>query len=103
ASDLDASTQRLLSRGARLTELLKQPQYQPMSNELQVCVLFAGVRGYLDKVAVGDVGRFEEGLVLELKDKGVGVLDAIRGSGQLDDDTETKLKTLVDGYASAFA
>ena len=71
ASDMDASTRQLLERGARLTELLKQPQYSPMPVEEQVVVLFAGVNGYLDKIALTDIGRFESGL-----------LDALRGSGK---------------------
>src|SRR3954447_26079975 len=78
ASDLDPATQRLLARGARLTELLKQPQYQPVPVEEQVAVIFAGTRGYLDRVAVNDVGRFEAGYRAELKAKGGDILDAIR-------------------------
>ena len=103
ASDLDAATQRLLSRGARLTELLKQPQYSPLTNEMQVCVIYAGVNGYLDGVAVGDVRRFEEGLIHEVEAKGADVLASIRDTGQLDDATEAKLKTLVQAYTNAFA
>jgi F-type H+-transporting ATPase subunit alpha len=103
ASDLDAATQRLLNRGARLTELLKQPQYQPMTNELQVCVIYAGVNGYLDPIPVGDVRRFEEGLIHEVEASGKDILEAIRTTGQLDGDTEKKLKALMDSYANAFA
>ena len=73
ASDLDASTQRLLARGSRLTELLKQGQFQPLPVEEQVCSIFSGVRGYLDKIAVGDVVRFEQGLLSELRAKGAEV------------------------------
>ncbi len=69
ASDLDPATQRLLARGARLTELLKQPQYKPMATEEEVVSIFAGVRGYLDKLAVGDVGRFEASLLSEMRAK----------------------------------
>src|ERR1700742_2442934 len=69
ASDLDPATQRLLARGARLTELLKQPQYKPMSTEDQVVVIYAGVRGYLDKLAINDIGRYEASLLSELKTK----------------------------------
>src|ERR687898_599749 len=70
ASDLDAATQRLLNRGARLTELLKQGQYQPMPVELQVCVIYAGVNGYLDRISVGNVTLYEEGLISELEANG---------------------------------
>src|ERR1700710_1672655 len=78
ASDLDASTQQLLARGSRLTELLKQPQYAPFPVEEQVAVIFAGVRGYLDKFDVGRVGSFESQFISELKAKDPGILDAIR-------------------------
>ena len=92
ASDLDASTQRLLNRGARLTELLKQPLYQPMPMEEQVCVIYAGVNGYLDKMKLTDIKRFEDGLLDELRGPKREILDAVRGSGQLTSDTEGKLK-----------
>jgi F-type H+/Na+-transporting ATPase subunit alpha len=68
-SDLDAATQRLLNRGARLTELMKQPQYSPLTNAEIVCVIFAGTNGYLDKIAVKDVGRYEQGLLKHLRTK----------------------------------
>jgi len=103
ASDLDASTQRLLNRGARLTELLKQGQYQPMPTEVQVCVIYAGVNGYLDRIKVDDVGRFEQELLGELRDRGQDVVTTIRDTGQLDDDTEAKLKELLDNFAKSFA
>jgi F-type H+-transporting ATPase subunit alpha len=103
ASDLDAATQRLLNRGARLTELLKQPQFQPMPMEEQVCVIFSGVRGYLDALKVSDVGRFERELLGELRANGKDILKAIRESGQVADDTESKLKALLDKFAQRFA
>ncbi len=103
ASDLDAATQRLLNRGARLTELLKQPQYSPLTNEMQVCVIYAGVNGYLDPVKVGDVRRFEQGLVHEVEAKGEDILTSIRDTGALDDATEAQLKSLLQAYANAFA
>jgi F-type H+-transporting ATPase subunit alpha len=103
ASDLDAATQRLLNRGARLTELLKQDQYKPMPVAMQVCVVYAGVHGYLDRIAVHDVTRFESGLVSELGAKGEEILAAIRDTGELSQATEAKLKTLLDGYSQAFA
>src|ERR1043165_9274124 len=78
ASDLDASTQKLLARGARVTELLKQGQYQPMPVEEQVVSIFAGVRGFLDTIAVGRVGAFEQTLLSEIKSREPSILDAIR-------------------------
>jgi F-type H+-transporting ATPase subunit alpha len=102
ASDLDASTQRLLNRGARLTELLKQPQFQPMPMEEQVAVIFSGVRGYLDALKVSDVGRFERELLVELRGSGKDILASIRSSGQLADDTEAKLKALLDKFSQRF-
>ena len=74
-SDLDAATQRLLNRGARLTELLKQPQYSPLTNAEQVVVIYAGTHGYLDKLPVSDVGRFEKGLLAHLRSSDAGLLD----------------------------
>src|SRR6202011_2570952 len=78
ASDLDAATQRLLARGSRLTELLKQPQYKPLPIEEQVVAIFAGVRGYLDKIEIGRVGPFEAQFVTELKAKDPSIMEAIR-------------------------
>jgi F-type H+-transporting ATPase subunit alpha len=103
ASDLDASTQRLLSRGARLTELLKQPQYTPLPVEEQVISIFAGVRGYLDGIDLRDVGRFEQGLLAEMRAKGGDLLETIRTEREISKDTEEKLKAFFDGYAKAFA
>jgi F-type H+-transporting ATPase subunit alpha len=102
-SDLDASTQRLLNRGARLTELLKQPQFSPMPIEEQVISIFAGVRGYLDNIPVAKVGAFEQGLLRSLKAKNGEILDAIRKDKQLTPDTETKLKAALDAFAASFA
>ena len=103
SSDLDAATQRLLNRGARLTELLKQGQYQPMPVEVQVCVIYAGVHGYLDRIKVGDVTRYERGLVSELQSNGAEVLKPIREEGQLSEATEGKLKSFLNEYTQAFA
>ncbi|MGB1005600.1 MAG: F0F1 ATP synthase subunit alpha [Thalassobaculaceae bacterium] len=103
ASDLDASTQRLLARGARLTELLKQPQYTPLPVEEQVISIFAGVRGYLDNIDLRDVGRFEQGLLAEMRAKGGDLLETIRTEREISKDTEEKLKAFFDGYAKAFA
>src|SRR5216683_1236682 len=101
-SDLDATTQRLLSRGSRLTELLKQPQFSPLKMEEQVCVIYAGVNGYLDPIPVPRVKAFEEGLLALLRAKNADILDKIRDSRDLDDPTTAKLKSVVDGYAKNF-
>ena len=103
ASDLDAITQRLLARGARLTELLKQAQYQPLPVEEQVVSIFCGVRGYLDAVDTSDVTRFELGLLAEMRSKGQDLLAAIRDDREITKETEEKLKEFVDGYAKIFA
>ncbi|MDE2264745.1 MAG: F0F1 ATP synthase subunit alpha, partial [Alphaproteobacteria bacterium] len=102
-SDLDASTQRLLNRGARLTELLKQPQFTPMPVEEQVISLFAGMRGYLDKLTVANVGRFEAGLLQLMRTKHHDVLDAIRTGNVLTPEIEAKLKAILDEFVKAFA
>ena len=103
ASDLDAATQRLLNRGARLTELLKQGQYQPMQVELQVCVIYAGVHGYLDRIPVNRVGPYEQGLVSEVEANGQDILQSVRQEGTLSAETEGKLKELLNKYTQAFA
>ena len=103
ASDLDAATQRLLNRGARLTELLKQAQYSPMTVQEQVCVIYSGVNGYLDKLPVSAIGRYEEQLISELRSKGADILEAVRTTGNLDDDTDGKLKKLVEDFTAAFS
>jgi F-type H+-transporting ATPase subunit alpha len=102
-SDLDAATQRLLNRGARLTELLKQPQFSPLKTEEQVAVIYAGVNGYLDKIAVGDVNRFEHGLLAHMRSEGKDVLEAIRKEKALSDDLKSQLKAAIDTYAKNFA
>jgi F-type H+-transporting ATPase subunit alpha len=103
ASDLDASTQRLLARGARLTELLKQPQFQPVPVEEQVVSIFAGTRGYLDSVKVNDVGRFERQMLSELRASDNGVLEAIRTDREIKPATEEKLKAFLDAFSRNFA
>jgi len=103
ASDLDASTQRLLARGARLTELLKQAQFSPLTVEEQVVSLYAGVRGYLDKIAIKDIGRFEAGLISSIREKGRDILDAIRTSKDLTPETDEKLKAFLVEYSRTFA
>ncbi len=101
-SDLDATTQRMLARGSRLTELLKQPQFSPLKMEEQVCVIYAGVNGYLDKFEVSRVRAFESGLLTLMRTKNAGLLDSIRKSGDLSKDDEAKLKDIVDSYARSF-
>jgi F-type H+-transporting ATPase subunit alpha len=103
ASDLDAATQRLLARGARLTELLKQGQFQPMPVEEQVVSIFAGVRGYLDGIKTEDVTRFEKALLSEVRAKHGDILDAIRTERELSKATEDKLKAFLDQFVKTFA
>jgi F-type H+/Na+-transporting ATPase subunit alpha len=102
-SDLDASTQKLLNRGARLTELLKQPQFSPLKTEEQVVSIYAGVNGYLDTLPVTKVREFEDGLLRLMRDKHMDVLDSIRTEKQITDAMMPVLKSAVDGYAKAFA
>ncbi len=103
ASDLDASTKRLLSRGERLTELLKQPQFKPYPVEEQVVAIFCGVRGYLDKIPVSDVGRFEASLLGNIRANGTDILDAIRTEKDLTEDTDKKLTAFLDRFAKSFS
>ena len=103
ASDMDASTRQLLDRGARLTELLKQPQYSPMLIEEQVAVIFAGVKGYLDGVALADIGRFEIGLLDQLRGSGKKILASIREEKSISDKTEKDLHDLIDSFTKSFA
>ena len=102
-SDLDASTQKLLNRGARLTELLKQPQFSPLKTEEQVVAIYAGVNGYLDSLPVNKVREFEEGLLRMFRDKHMEILDSIRTEKQITDAMGVKLKAAVDGFAKSFA
>src|SRR4029450_1285692 len=102
-SDLDATTQRLLNRGARLTELLKQPQFSPLKMEEQVVVIYAGVNGYLDPIPVERVRALEEGLLGLMRTQHSDILTAIRDSRDLDDATAAKLKAAIDEYAKTFA
>ncbi|UTW59726.1 F0F1 ATP synthase subunit alpha [Kordiimonas sp. SCSIO 12603] len=102
-SDLDAATQQLLNRGARLTELLKQAQYTPLPVEEQVVSIFAGVKGYLDGIATTDVTRFEEQFLAEVRAKHADVLATIRTEQKLSDDTTSKLKSILDAFAKSFS
>jgi F-type H+-transporting ATPase subunit alpha len=101
SSDLDASTQQLLARGARLTELLKQPQFTPYAVEDQVVVIFAGTRGYLDKMPVDKVGAFEKQLLGELKAEG-NILQSIRTDREIKKDVESKLVAFLDDFIKRF-
>jgi F-type H+/Na+-transporting ATPase subunit alpha len=101
-SDLDASTQQLLKRGERLTELLKQGQFSPLKVEEQVVVIYAGVNGYLDKIETSAVGRFEAGLLELMHSKESAILDAILAEKALSETTEAALKKAIDGYAASF-
>jgi len=102
-SDLDAATQRLLNRGARLTELLKQPQFSPMPVEEQVVSIFAGVNGFLDTVPVEAVTRFESALLSHMRSDHADLLGKIRDTKTLDDDTANSLKTILGDFAKSFA
>jgi F-type H+-transporting ATPase subunit alpha len=103
ASDLDASTQQLLARGSRLTEVLKQPQYRPLPVEEQVAAIFAGVRGYLDKIDVNRVTAFEAAYMNELKSREPGILEAIRNDREIKPETEKKLVAFLDNFAKSFS
>ena len=103
ASDMDASTRQLLSRGERLTELLKQAQYSPMEVEEQVAVIFAGVKGYLDKIPTQKIGEFEKSLLQKLNTKGSKILDSIRKDKSISDETDQALKDVLDQLVKNFS
>ncbi|MEZ5945814.1 MAG: F0F1 ATP synthase subunit alpha [Hyphomonas sp.] len=102
-SDLDAATQKLLNRGARLTELLKQPQYSPLLMEEQVCVIYAGTRGYLDRIELKDVTRYEKELLAHLRGTKADLLKKIREEKALTDDIEAGIKKALDDFTAKFA
>ena len=103
-SDLDASTQALLNRGARLTELLKQPQYSPLTNAEEVMVIYAGTKGYLDNVDVKDVGRFEAGLLAHLRAKNADLLEEITNDDpKIKGEVEDRVKAAIEAFAKDFA
>jgi len=103
-SDLDAATQRLLNRGARLTELMKQPQYSPLTNAEIVCVIFAGIKGFLDKLPVKDVGRFERDLLKHLRTNRKDILEWItKDDPKIKGADEEKLRAAIDEFAKTFA
>jgi len=103
ASDLDAATQRLLARGSRLTEILKQPQYTPLSVAEQVVSIFAGVNGFLDQVAVRDVTRFETAMLSAARDKLASLMEDVNSTGQLSDDNKSKLSEFLGEFVKNFA
>ena len=103
ASDLDASTQQLLARGARLIEVLKQPQFSPYSMEEQVVSLFSGVNGFLDKVKIQDVVRFEQMLLDNIREKGIDILSAISTEEAISEETEKKLRTFIGDFVASFS
>jgi len=102
-SDLDAATQQLLNRGARLTELLKQGQFAPLKTEEQVAVIYAGVNGYLDDIAVGDISSYEEGLLRTLRENHNEILETIRVEKAISDETMGHLKSVVEDFTKSFA
>ncbi|MEC9454618.1 MAG: F0F1 ATP synthase subunit alpha [Pseudomonadota bacterium] len=102
-SDLDAATQRLLARGARLTELLKQGQYSPLPIEEQVVAIYAGVRGYLDSIEVEQIGRFEQEFLSEVRAGDADILAAISADGELSEDNDKKLAAMLDDFTKKFA
>jgi F-type H+-transporting ATPase subunit alpha len=102
ASDLDASTQKLLARGARLTQLLKQAQYSPLSVAEQVVVLFAGTRGYLDKVPVNNVNAYEAELLTSLRGAGAGILAKINEKKALDKDLEKEIGDFLGNFTNSY-
>jgi F0F1-type ATP synthase alpha subunit len=102
-SDLDAATQALLNRGARLTELLKQNQYVPMAFEDQVVCVYAGTRGFLDKLAISDVGPFQEQLVSHMKAGFPAILSSIVEKGAIDDATDAQMKDILTKFTAEFS
>ena len=102
-SDLDAATQRLLNRGSRLTELLKQDQFAPMAVEEQVVSVFSGVRGYLDGIEITDVNRFEREFLGEMRANHAGLLEEIRTSQEMSDESDKALTAILDEFAKKFA
>ena len=101
-SDLDASTQQLLNRGAKLTELLKQGQYSPLKVEEQVISIFCGVRGYLDNIETSKIKDFESGLLSQIKSGSPDILENINKTGKLDESNETKLKSFIENFKNKF-
>lgn len=101
-SDLDAATQALLNRGARLTELLKQNQYVPMAFEDQVVAIYSGTRGYLDKLAITEVGPYQEQLIAFMKGSHAGLLSDIVAKGAIDEEMDKKMKDIFTKFTADF-
>ena len=97
-SDLDASTQKLLNRGSKLTELLKQDQYSPMTVAEQVVTIYAGVKGYLDSIDIGEIRPFEKGLLELVKNEKPEILESIQKSGKIEDDVDKILSEVINDY-----
>ena len=97
-SDLDASTQQLLNRGAKLTELLKQDQYSPMTVSEQVISVFTGVKGHLDDVELSEIKKFEKDIIEKVKSEKQEIIDSIQTSGKLEENTEKLLTHLIEEY-----
>jgi F-type H+-transporting ATPase subunit alpha len=97
-SDLDASTQKLLNRGAKLTELLKQNQYTPMTVAEQVISVFTGVRGYLDDIELNKIKNFEAGIIEKIKDEKSEIIDSIQSSGKLEKEIEQSLIQIIEEF-----
>ena len=102
ASDLDQSTKDLLERGRRLTEILKQPQYKPLKVEQQVLIIFAGVKGYLDKISVNDVTKFESFLLEQMKDKGKDIINKIEKEQSINDQLENEINVFLEKVVEDF-
>ena len=101
-SDLDASTQQLLNRGSKLTELLKQGQYSPLKVEEQVVSIFCGVKGYLDNIDLGKIKKFESQLLSQIRSEAPDILTSISSTGKLDEANETKLRSFIENFKSKF-
>ena len=101
-SDLDSATQHLLNRGSKLTELLKQNQFSPLTIEQQVCVLFCGVKGFLDKLNLNQINRFEIEFLASLDNKGSFLLQTIRDEKLISKETETKLREFIESFLISF-
>jgi F0F1-type ATP synthase alpha subunit len=101
-SDLDAATQYLLNRGARLTELLKQKQYVPIPFQEQVVLIYAGTRGFLDKLPISDVSKFLDGLLAHTKATNGPLLDTIKKEGALSGPTDEAIKSMMTKYLAEF-
>jgi F-type H+-transporting ATPase subunit alpha len=97
-SDLDATTQKLLNRGSKLTELLKQDQYSPMTVAQQVIAVFSGVRGFLDKVELSEIKSLEKQIYAKVKSSNSEIIDSINNTGKLDEKIEKKLISIIEQF-----